>query len=155
MNNSNLTHLDTTAWRLYELIKHNSVVENRKTTQKEICDKLGDLGFVYNEDDKSHDHCSKVWEVVAKINNSWEIDKVIISKNFEYWIGNKEETDKYLDTLWQQLAPRLCRYWNFKNKLARDGQGKLLSNRGEPITDSSKARAFVESYVETNEEEQD
>lgn len=149
---SNLTHLDTTAWRLYNLIKYNSVYENRKTTQKEICEKLADCGFVWNYDEKAHDHCSKVWTVISQINNSWEVDKVIISKNFEYWIGNEEETNAFIDSLWQQLAPRLCRFWNFKSKLARNGQGKLLSNRLEPITDSSKARAFVESYVDNEDE---
>lgn len=154
MEKSNLNnHLDTTAWRLYDLIKYNSVVENRKTTQKEICDKLNELGFVWNDEITTHDHCPKVWTVVNQINNSWEVDKVIISKNFEYWLGNEEETQNFLDSLWQQLSPRLCRYWNFKQKLSRNGQGKLISNQGEVITDTSKARRFVESYLENEVEE--
>ena len=135
-------------WALFRLIKHNSLVEHRKTTQKEICDTLGDYGYKYNDNIKAHDHCTMIWSDIAKNNLSFEHDKIIISDNFEYWIGNKEETQEFLDQLWKDLCPRLVRYWNYKQKVARNGQGQLFSTKLNPIDESSKARAFIESYGE-------
>ena len=141
------SELSPRCWALYRLIKHNSLVEHRKTTQKEICDKLGeDYGYKWKDDPKVHDHCSAIWKDIKDNNESYEHDKIIISDNFEYWIGNKEETQEFLDNLWKDLCPRLCRYWNYKQKVERDGQGQLFSTKMNPIDDNSKARRFVESY---------
>lgn len=131
-------------WALYRLIYNNSIVFNRKTTQKEICDSI--RGYEWNDDPTTHDHCSAIWSDITANNLSFSHDKVIISKNFEYWIGSEEETKEFLDDLWKQLAPRLMRYWFYKAKIKRNGQGKLLSNELNPITDDSKAREFVESF---------
>ena len=133
-------------WALYRLIKHNSLVEHRKTTQKEICDVLRAYGYKWDEDERSHDHCTAIWKDVKDNNESYEHDKIIISKNFEYWIGNEEETQEFLNQLWKDLCPRLIRFWNYKNKVARDGQYQLLSTKLNPIDESSKARHFIESY---------
>ena len=136
-------------WALYRLIRYNSLVEHRKTTQKEICDKLGEYGYKWDEDEKCHDHCVPIWKDIKDNNESYEHDKIIISKNFEYWIGNEEETQEFLNQLWKYLCPRLVRYWNYKEKVARNGQMLLFSRRMNPIDENSKARAFIESYGET------
>lgn len=134
-------------WALFNLIYHNSLVEHRKTSQKEICDKLSEYGYVYNSDEKAHDHCTTVWTDIKDLNLSYENDKVIISDDFEYWIGSEQETQEFLDKLWNDLCPRLVRYWNYKSKVSRNGQGQLLSTRLDPITENSKARRFIESYA--------
>ena len=131
-------------WALYRFIKHNSLVEHRKTTQKEICEKID--GYEWNDDEKCHDHCVPIWKDIKDNNESYEHDKIIISKNFEYWIGNEEETQEFLNQLWKDLCPRLVRYWNYKQKVARNGQGQLFSTKLNPIDESSKAREFIESY---------
>ena len=131
-------------WALYRLIYHNSIMECRKTTQREIY--LNVQGYEWNSDEKCHDHCPTIWSDVTKNNLSFEHDKIIISKNFEYWIGNEQETKDFIEQLWQQLAPRLTRYWFYKQKVSMNGQGKLLSNQLNPIDMNSKAREFVESY---------
>lgn len=133
-------------WALFNLIQHNSFVELRKTTQKEICDKLGCLGYVWNNDDKCHDHCTMVWTDIKDLNLSGQNDKVIISKNFEYWIGNEEETKEFLDKLWNDLEPRLNRYWAYLKKVSKNGQGQLFSTRLDPLGENSRAREFIESY---------
>lgn len=133
-------------WALWRLVEYNSTIEHRKTTQKEICDKLSDYGYEWNHDEKCHDHCTMVWNDIKDLNLSYENDKVIISKNFEYWIGNEEETQEFLDKLWNDLCPRLIRYWNYKNKVSRNGQGQLFSTRLDTIDENSKARKFIESY---------
>ena len=131
-------------WALYRLIYTNSLVLQRKTTQKEICDTI--RGYEWNSDDKCHDRCPAIWTDITANNLSFSHDKIIISRNFEYWIGNEQETKEFIDDLWGQLAPRLMRYWFYKAKIKRNGQGKLLSNDLQPITDTSKAREFVESF---------
>lgn len=133
-------------WALYRIIKRNSLVEKRKTTQKEICDILWFYGYVYDAETNSHDRCPAIWTDIKDINISYDLDKVIITKNFEYWIGDESETKAFLDTLWRQLYPRLQRYHLYSRKLKRDGQGKLLSNRLIPIDNESKAREYIESY---------
>ena len=133
-------------WALWRLVEYNSRVECRKTTQREICEKLSSYGYVYNEDEKCHDHCTAIWTDIKDLNLSYENDKVIISKNFEYWIGNSEETQEFLDQLWNDLLPRLVRYWAYNRKVARDGQGQLFSTRLDDIDENSKARKFIESY---------
>ena len=136
--------LTTRQWRLLDLIKINSIVERRKTTQKEICEKISD--YEWNDNPKTHDHCVMIWNDIKDINLSYETDKLIISDNFEYWLGNEQETKTFIDKLWKDLEPRLVRYWAYLKKVARDGQGQLLSRRLDPIDENSSARAFIESY---------
>lgn len=131
-------------WALYRLIYNNSLVLHRKTTQREVYESIS--GYEWNDDPTAHDHCSAIWSDITANNLSFSHDKVIISKNFEYWIGNEEETQEFLNDLWNQLAPRLMRYWFYKSKVAKNGQGKLLSNNLDPIDSNSKAREFIESY---------
>ncbi|MBR3890115.1 hypothetical protein IKJ53_06330 [bacterium] len=133
---------------LLKYIEENSLIHHRKTTQKEICEYIN--GYEWNYDEKCHDHCPAVWKDIKDINLSDETDYVIISKDFEYWIGNKEETQEFLNQLWKDLCPRLVRYWNYKTKVARNGQGQLFSTKLNPIDENSKARAFIESYGKEN-----
>ena len=135
-------------WALWRLVEYNSLTLRRKTSQKEICEKLGDYGYSYNNDEKCHDHCPAIWTDIKDLNLSYENDKVIISKDFEYWIGNEQETKEFLDKLWNDLLPRLIRYWNYNRKVARHGQGQLFSTRLDDINENSKARKFIESYGE-------
>ena len=137
-------------WALWRLVEHNSLVEHRKTSQKEICDKLGEYGFVYDESDKTHDHCSTIWTIVKDNNESNEHQHIIISKNFEYWIGSQEENEKYLQDLWKALAPRLSRYWNYYKKLQKHNQGRLLDKNGNVIDEDSKAQAFFNCFNDYN-----
>ena len=134
-------------WGLLNFIKNNSFVEHRKTTQREIVDNVD--GYEWNEDEKCHDHCPAIWNDIKDINLSYETDKLIISDRFEYWIGNEEETKEFIDKLWNDLSPRLSRYWNYLKKISRDGQGILIDRKGNVIDEDSKARAFIESYGET------
>ena len=140
-------HLTPRQWKLLNLIKINSFVDNRKTTQREIYDALKGYGYEWNEKDaNTHDHCVAIWNDIKEINLSYDTDKIIISKNFEYWIGNEQETQEFLDKLWNDLSPRLSRYWAYLQKANRNGQGQIIDRKGNAIDENSKARAFIESY---------
>ena len=129
-------------WKLYRLIYENSFTHHRKTTQKEICDTI--IGYEWNDKENVHDHCPAVWKDVKDNNESLEHDKIIIFKNFEYWIGSEKETKDFLKKLWNDLCPRLNRYWLYVNKISRNGLGKVLSNQNDPLTD--KAKLFHECF---------
>ena len=133
-------------WALYRLIYRNSIEQQRKTTKREIYEELKDMGYEWNDSESTHDNCSAIWNDITANNLSFAHDKIIISKDDNYWIGNEEETKEFIESLWSQLAPRLMRYWFYKTKVKGNGQGKLLSNELKPIDDLSKAREFVESY---------
>ena len=147
-NNKSL--LTPRQWALWRLVEHNSLVEHRKTTQREIYEQLQDYGYVWNEEESCHDHCVAIWKDIKDNNESLEHNKIIISKNFEYWIGSEEETNEFMDNLWKALEPRLTRYWNYYKKLKRNGQGKLLSNQLEPIDEDSKAELFFQCFNDYN-----
>ena len=142
------TYLTPRQWATYRLIKSNSLM-GRKTTQREIYEKVD--GYVWNDEIAAHDHCVAIGSDIRILNLSYETEKIICYKNFEYWLGTKEECDEFLDDLWNQLLPRLTRYWFYKNKLSEDGQGKLLSKQMKVIDANSKAREFVESYLRREE----
>lgn len=139
------THLTPRQWATYRLIKENSL-NGLKTTQKEIFEKVN--GYVWNEEITAHDHCVAIGSDVRAINLSYETEKIICYKDFEYWLGTKEETENFINDLWEQLAPRLVRYWFYKKKVAQNGQFQLLSRQLNPIDDKSKARAYIESYLQ-------
>ena len=131
-------------WSLYRLIYHNSMVEHRKTTQKEIYDKV--QGYEWSESNNTSDHCSAIWTDVATNNLSLEHDGIIITEKYVYWIGSKRETKKFLQKLWRDLSPRLKRYWNYVKKVGYDGQGKLYDKNLNPIDENSKAKMFHDSF---------
>lgn len=131
-------------WNTYNLIKFNSLVLHRKTTQREIYEKVS--GYEWDSDEKTHDHCPAIWTDIKDNNESLEHDKIIIFKNFEYWIGSERETQRFLRDLWKALAPRLHRYWAFVNKTKMDGIGKLLDKNGNPLNE--KATLFHECFNE-------
>jgi len=132
-------------WDLYDFIKHNSLEEHRKTTQKEICDAFP-RAYVYVERENSTDKCSQIWVDIEAINGSPNLEKFIITKRYEYWIGSEDECKQYLKRLWNSISPRLFRFWNIVTKMKANGQGKLLGASGLPINEDSKARRFVEAF---------
>lgn len=125
------TNLTPRQWAVYRLIKINSLVEHRKTSQREIFERVD--GFVWNDEDAVHDHCPAIWSDIAKNNLSFEHQHLIINDKFEYWIGSKRECQEYLKKLWNDLAPRLHRYWQYVKLLGYDGQGRLYDKNLNPI----------------------
>ena len=142
--------LNTRQWQLYNLIKENSL-KGVKTTQLEICNRID--GYDYRDRKGTTDKCSAIWNDVRDINLSSETEKVIITHKYTYWIGSEEETEEYLKACWNAIAPALKRYWSLVKKIKSNGQYKLLSTKGDIIDAESKARAYVESFIEVDPQE--
>lgn len=132
-------------WALYRLIKENTE-QGKKTSQNEVYEQIE--GYEWTEN--SHDHCPAIWQDIngsQGINWHYRITKTIIIDNNEYWIGDEEEVNKYLDKLWASLEGRLFRFWAIKNKAKAHGQMELLDREGKEIADGSKARGWVEAFL--------
>lgn len=136
----NLTPRQIAVW---ELIEHNSLRLFRKTSQREIYKKV--KGFEWNDEPTAHDHCPAIWNDIKDCNESPYHDKIIISKNFEYWIGSKKETEQYIRFLWNAISPRLKRYWNIVKKTKLDGTGRMF--KGDKHDDNMDAMCyFIEAF---------
>ena len=134
-------------WALYRLIRENTEA-GRKTTQEEICEKVE--GYTYLPKEAGHDRCPAIWvdiEGEDGLNFSPSIQKIVIQRNFEYWIGNEDEVEDYLAYKWNMIMPRLMRYWALRSKVRNDGQCQLFDCDGKLIVDGSKARGYVEAFL--------
>lgn len=141
----NESFLTPRQWALYRLIFHNSMVEHRKTDQKEICEKV--RGYEWNDDTKAHDHCVGIWTDVTANNLSMEHDHIIIMKRYTYWIGSENENKEFLIKLWNDLSGRLHRYWFYVKKIGMDGQGKIFDKNGNPVDENNKnVKMFHECF---------
>lgn len=136
-------------WALYKYLRQVAIEDpTRWVSHKEICTALPEL-FTLN-----HLACKKlcsssIQKVVIAINDSPYIEKIILYDKQMYKLAScSEEAQKFLnDKLLDKGARIISRYWKLSNKVAKDGQGKLLSTRGDLIDERSKARRFVETYV--------
>ena len=144
--------LTTRQWKTYNLIKANTK-EGKWTSKKEIVnnypyDKESNA-YGYIAHDRNHDYCAGIWDDIDIINKCPEIDKIIITdgKNNCKLAETKDEATDYLEKFKDKAIRVLMRYSVLKNKIKKDGQGKLLSNRAEPIDIESKAREYVETFL--------
>lgn len=118
--------LTTRQQNLYKLIEYNSLVNGRKTTQREVCDTIA--GFNWNDSETAHDHCTPLWSDINAINYCADATlKMIIYKNFECWLASEEEAREYIKEYFEKsIAPRLSRLNNWKKKLKEEGQFDLI-----------------------------
>lgn len=143
--------LNSRQWATYNLIKENSL-KGQATAQKEVCDnypaETRKDGYVWAKGANTHDRCLKVWHDVHAINASSEVEKIIVMDNFTYRLATEEEAGEYYAKLQERALKALVRAYNVKRKIKADGQGKLISCQGELIDDESKARRFVQAFME-------
>lgn len=143
--------LNKVDWAVYNAIKEGGVI-----TQKELCEavnaRLGHKALTYNakatncKNDQKGDHCKWLLPIVQKINASPEVEKIIVIKNYCYFLGSEEQCMAYYRQLTERAIAMFKRANAVWRKIKKDGQGKLISCHGEEITEDSKARRFTEAY---------
>ncbi|MCK9576971.1 MAG: hypothetical protein M0R51_13800 [Clostridia bacterium] len=132
-------------WKLYRLIRDNTLNNNPPLTQKEICDAFP-YDFIYNE--RPNDKCPMIWQDVDFINSRYEVEKIIVVDRFTYRLGTKTECEDYANKLLVGAVKKFRRYWAVNKKMEMDGQGKLVSAQDKIIDEKSQARAFTEAFVD-------
>jgi hypothetical protein len=151
----NLVRMNPRQWATYRLIESNSL-EGRTTTLNEVfanycaAEHPSD-GYRWNESDKRGNKCRAVWDDIQTINNSLEIDKIVVVENYTYRIGTEEECEAYWRYLHSKAMSLLKRASDVACKMQRNFQGKLLSNQGNAIADDSGEKQFYETYFSEEE----
>lgn len=136
-------------WKLYNFLKISAQKNPDKwVTHEEICAALPD-DFKMNHVAVKKKCCSMIQQQVIEINSSSEIEKIIMYKNQSYKLAASSE--EAIDFIKKKLLYKGCRilkrYWQLYDKIINDGQGKLLSTRGDVIDEESKARPYVEAFI--------
>ncbi len=126
-------------WSVYRAIRENTLGRNPPLTQRQVVDlvnadmeKMGHperLPYVEND----ANHCRKLWDLVQDINDSPEIEKVIVVYKYTYFLGNEYETEWYRCKLRSDAIRKLVRAARVAQKTSRNGQGKLISCHGKVL----------------------
>lgn len=154
MNLTQQSKLTPRQWALYNLVKDRTIA-GLKTTCKDICEALPEH-YTLNEKQSHHSNCPHIYQDCDALLLSSEVEKPIIVDNNDFHIArNEEEAMAYAKKLAKRGAHRFKRYWAIVDKCKSDGQGKLISCHGDVIEDDSKARRFVEAFLDTDDKERE
>lgn len=139
--------LTTRQWNTYNAIKN--ATENGKTISKRELYELQPNDYEWNDKATTHDNCIMIRNDVNIINDSEEIEKIVIyDKHGNFKLAeNEQEVYDFLFRVYCKVAVEKFRKMrHIKDKMSRDGQGKLISTKGDVIDENSKARKYVEAY---------
>jgi len=150
----NMTPLD---WHVYRLLEEKTLGTSNSVTQREIYESCLKAGYrvSWNERQNQHnDHCRWLADVCKRINGSLEVDKMVghPDHKWRYRLLSMDEAVELAATFEARGKIALARKGAIMAKIKRDGQGKLFSNQGVPITSKRKAKEFYEAFNEILEE---
>lgn len=136
-------------WKLYNFLKITAQkYPDKWVTHEEICEALPN-DFKMNHVAIKKKCSSMIQRQIIEINSSREIEKIIMYRNQSYKLATSQE--EALEFVNNKLLYKGCRilkrYWQLRDKIMKDGQGKLLSTRGDVIDEESKARPYVEAFI--------
>jgi len=131
-------------WRLYEFIKFRTL-SGSHTDKEDICNniELYKLEVASN----SIKNCPAIYNDIKALNNSCEIEKIIVVDRNKIYLGDEQDCLDYAEKLKNKALKLWLRASTLKTKAYSNGQGKLVSAHGDIITEESKARLFVEAFV--------
>jgi len=143
MKQPNLTpkKLTPRQWKLYEFLKTDL---DHWFSPEEICNQIMD----YHYNNGAWDKCPTIREDKKAINNSLQVEKIIVMKNRCFKIATYEEYVEERNAHIRRLKSQVAEIKDMDFKYNRDGQGKLISCADVVITEESKARPFVETFIE-------
>lgn len=141
--------LNTRQWKFYNYLKEQAFEDGDRWVSKwEISVAITD--YEYNNSPYAHDECSTMNGDRLAINNSQEVDKLILVDNNCFKIAKLDEAIEMRNDYYNQAMRLLGKMSIIANKIDRDGQGKLISNQNKPIDEMSKAREFYETFIKEN-----
>lgn len=112
--------LNKRQWILYRYLKKR-YKDNKYISKKEICTDL--KNYSYNENETRL--CRTIESDVRTINESDEIQKIIVSNHEGYKIGNKEEVEQYLNRRFNRDYENIKLNWKLAKKVSLDKQMRL------------------------------
>jgi len=142
-----LKSLTTRQWDLYKYIKFKTS-QGCWTDKQDICDNV--VGYKIQTTTNSTStikNCPAIYQDIKAINNSDEIEKIIVVDSNKIYLGSEQHCKDYAEKLKAKALKLLKRSWALTHKINSDGQGKIISCQGNVIDKESKARVFVEAFV--------
>lgn len=141
-----LTPMD---WKIYLAIKDATAIYGYITSE-DLCKQLN---LEIDEDAHKRNLSRKsifLYERCEIINNSPEIEKIIIWDRYSNYhlARNVEEVKEFVMRVYANPAiKKLAKMKNLVNKSKEDGQGKIVSCQDKSIDEESKARDYVEAFM--------
>lgn len=146
-------------WNFYNVLKmfYNTHGEDYWVSKEQLAGTINRRAcatyYELNYSEKSHDICSLMNQDMAEINESPLIDKFILLKNNHFKIATKKEAEQEIENLKKRAMRLLVRMSRLSHKVRNNGQGKLLSNQLNEIDETSRAREYVETFIERREDD--
>lgn len=125
------TKLTTRQHRLADLIEAGN---GKRFSKREIYDAVP--GYEWHEDDS--DKCPCIRTDMKAINASSERDVIIVFDHQEYYYATREEVLTFIERKKRTISVANKEIYVLKKKLAKNGQGKVLNNQLNPVTDSDE-----------------
>ncbi len=138
-------------WDLYRYVEFKTLGVKETVSKREIYEHLLANGHdvYWHDSPKAHDHFPRLWNLVNEINESTEVDKIIVfDHDGNYRLGNEKETLAHWHSYYVKMEKARERHLAILQKIKRNGQGKLLSNQGVEITEQSLAKLYHETFNE-------
>ena len=105
------------------------ITPNRWVSQKEIADNVG--GYTYI--DRPNDRCSTIREDKIAINNSKDVNEIIVMKNYTYKIASEEEYKKERIAHIRRLKRQVEQVKDMDFKARRNNTMNLLPDNEDEI----------------------
>ena len=138
-------------WFVYRLLEERTLHTKQSVPQREIYEACKNAGYdvTWNETQNQHnDHCRWLHSVCDRINFSDEVDLMVGHRCWRYRLLDASEAACLVMVFNAKEKAAKDRKVALLGKMRRNGQGKLLSNQGVPITDDSTAKRFHEAFNE-------
>lgn len=144
--------LEPRQWWLYRLIKasgeklsiadivnyQNEMWEQGKLTYSNL--------YQFKETEGNHSNCPAIYQDIDTINECEELDKIIVKKNNQFWIGNEQETIQYHNRLMHNVCRDSHKAKRLREKISQEGQGKLFTYDLVPMSES-EGRDYHETFL--------
>lgn len=138
-------------WFVYRLLEERTGGNGESVSQRDIYLAAKEAGYKvsWNERQNQHnDHCRWLHDVVERINWSAEVDKMVGHRCWRYRLLDEKEAAMLVAVFNRRERKARERKVAILSKMRLNGQGKLLSNQGNPIDDESLAKEFHEAFNE-------
>ena len=106
--------------------------------------------YTYNTNPHKHDKCIDIYNDSKALQDAWSLIGKVLIRNPQgdiKFAKDDAEAEQYAERLYQRAMTPLIEYSIIKRKIRRDGQGRLISGRGEVIDEKSLANKFWESFT--------
>lgn len=143
------TKLTTNEWLVYTYLKE-QFLDNpyRWISKEEIMERIPEVASESKA--TSHDVCSNLNLIRIRLNRAGAEGQhynVILLDNNKFKIAaNKDEAEKYLHKDKEDGLKKLVRYYENMKILKRDGQGRLMDNQNNLISDEDLNKRFIKTF---------